>query len=63
LRILGQLESDVGGTHEQKEANTRRRPKKKAAVSLVRSAAAEYRTYVVASGQGGVEAGYADKNV
>jgi hypothetical protein len=39
------------------------RPKKKAEVSLVRSSAAEYLTFVAASGQGGVEAVYADENV
>lgn len=39
------------------------RAKKKAAVSLVRSSAAEYLTFVAASGQGGVEAVYADENV
>ncbi len=39
------------------------RPKKKVEVSLVRSAAAEYLTFVAASGQGGVEAVYADENV
>jgi hypothetical protein len=33
------------------------------AVSLVRSSAAEYLTFVAASGQGGVEAVYADENV
>ena len=32
-------------------------------VSLVRSSAAEYLTFVAASGQGGVEAVYADENV
>ena len=37
--------------------------KKKAEVSLVRSSAAEYLTFVAASGQGGVEAVYADENV
>ncbi len=37
--------------------------KKKTAVSLVRSSAAEYLTFVAASGQGGVEALYADENV
>ena len=37
--------------------------KKKAGVSLVRSSAAEYLTFVAASGQGGVEAVYADENV
>jgi hypothetical protein len=37
--------------------------KKKALVSLVRSSAAEYLTFVAASGQGGVEAVYADENV
>jgi len=39
------------------------RPKKKTEVSLVRSSAAEYLTFVAASGQGGVEAVYADENV
>jgi hypothetical protein len=37
--------------------------KKKTAVSLVRSSAAEYLTFVAASGQTGVEAVYADENV
>ncbi|MEQ1593342.1 MAG: virulence RhuM family protein [Thiobacillaceae bacterium] len=37
--------------------------KKNTAVSLVRSSAAEYLTFVAASGQGGVEAVYADENV
>jgi hypothetical protein len=39
------------------------RPKKNTDVSLVRSSAAEYLTFVAASGQGGVEAVYADENV
>jgi len=39
------------------------RSKRKADVSLVRSSAAEYLTFVAASGQGGVEAFYADENV
>jgi hypothetical protein len=39
------------------------RAKKKAEVSLVRSSAAEYLTFVAASGQGGVEAVYADENI
>ena len=39
------------------------RSKKKAAISLVRSSAAEYLTFVAASGTGGVEAVYADENV
>ncbi len=39
------------------------RAKKKTAVSLVRSSAAEYLTFVAASGEGGVEALYADENV
>ena len=37
--------------------------KKKPAASLVRSSAAEYLTFVAASGEGGVEAVYADENV
>ena len=37
--------------------------KQKAEISLVRSSAAEYLTFVAASGQGGVEAVYADENV
>jgi len=36
---------------------------KKPEVSLVRSSAAEYLTFVAAGGQGGVEAVYADENV
>ena len=36
---------------------------KKPNISLVRSSAAEYLTFVAASGQGGVEAVYADENV
>ena len=39
------------------------RGKKKNEVSLVRSSAAEYLTFVAASGSGGVEAVYADENV
>jgi hypothetical protein len=39
------------------------RSKKKTAISLVRSSAAEYLTFVAASGQSGVEAIYADENV
>jgi len=39
------------------------RAKKNTAVSLVRSSAAEYLTFVAASGQGGVEVVYADENV
>ena len=36
---------------------------KKNEVSIVRSSAAEYLTFIAASGQGGVEAVYADENV
>jgi hypothetical protein len=39
------------------------RAKKNSAVSLLRSSAAEYLTFVAASGQSGVEAVYADENV
>jgi len=38
------------------------RQKKNTDVSLVRSSAAEYLTFVAASGAGGVEAVYADEN-
>lgn len=38
------------------------RPRRKAEVSLVRSSAAEYLTFVAASGQGRVEAVFADEN-
>ena len=38
-------------------------PSKKAGVSLVRSSAAEYLTFVASSGQGGVEAVYADESI
>lgn len=37
--------------------------KKKREVSIIRSSAAEYLTFIAASGQGGVEAVYADENV
>jgi len=37
--------------------------KQKPPASLVRSSAAEYLTFVAASGEGGVEAVYADENV
>lgn len=40
-----------------------KRGKKKTEVTLIRSSAAEYLTFVAASGQGGVEAVYADENV
>jgi hypothetical protein len=39
------------------------RKKKSPSVALVRSSAAEYLTFVAASGEGGVEAVYADENV
>ena len=39
------------------------RKKKSPSASLVRSSAAEYLTFVAASGGGGVEAVYADENV
>ena len=39
------------------------RTNKNATVTLIRSSAAEYLTFVAASGQGGVEAVYADENV
>jgi hypothetical protein len=39
------------------------RAKKDTAVTLIRSSAAEYLSFVAASGQGGVEAVYADENV
>jgi len=47
----------------QKKPTFGGRSKKKAEISLVRSSAAEYLTFVAASGQGGVEAVYADENV
>jgi len=47
----------------KKKSTASGRAKKKAEVSLVRSSAAEYLTFVAASGQGGVEAVYADENV
>jgi hypothetical protein len=47
----------------KKKPTPRSRAKKKAEASLVRSSAAEYLTFVAASGQGGVEAVYADENV
>ena len=47
----------------KKEPTPGGRAKKKSSVSLVRSSAAEYLTFVAASGHGGVEAVYADENV
>ena len=47
----------------KKKTTPNGRDKKKPAVSLVRSSAAEYLTFVAASGQGGVEAVYANENV
>ena len=47
----------------KKNSTSGGRAKKKAEISLVRSSAAEYLTFVAASGQGGVEAIYADENV
>ena len=47
----------------QDHPKPRRRPKTKPEVSLTRSSAAEYLTFVAASGEGGVEAVYADENV
>lgn len=38
-------------------------PPKKNAASIVRSSAAEYMTFVAASGQGGVEAVYSDESI
>ncbi len=47
----------------KKKATPGSRGKKKTEVSLVRSSAAEYLSFVAASGSGGVEAVYADENV
>lgn len=47
----------------KKKPTSGRRAPKKAEASVVRSSAAEYLTFVAASGQGGVEAVYADENV
>lgn len=41
----------------------KRRGSSKKEVSLVRSSAAEYLTFVAATGKGGVEAAYADENI
>ncbi len=45
------------------ESGKPRQSVKKSEVSLVRSLAAEYLTFVAASSQGGVEAVYADESV
>jgi hypothetical protein len=51
-------------THPMKPKRTPSKAKpKKAEASLLRSSAAEYLTFVAASGKGGVEAVYADENV
>lgn len=47
----------------KKKPTSGTRGKKKAEASLVRSSAAEYLTFVATSGQGGVEAVYAEENV
>ena len=47
----------------KKKPTTSSPAKTKAEVSLVRSSAAEYLTFVAGSGHGGVEAVYADENV
>ncbi len=47
----------------KKKPTPGKRAKKNTEVSLVRSSAADYLTVVAASGQGGVEAVYADENV
>ena len=52
-----------GKPMSQKKPIPGSRLKKESQVSLVRSSAAEYLTFVAASGQGGVEAFYADENV
>ncbi len=44
-------------------SNKKKKPKGAPEASLIRSSAAEYLTFVAASGQGGVEAVYADENV
>jgi hypothetical protein len=41
----------------------KRRGKEKKEVSLIRSSAAEYLSFIAASGQGGVQALYADEKV
>ena len=48
---------------KQEKKSPTSKHEKKTAVSLVRSSAAEYLTFVAASGQTGVEAVYADENV
>jgi len=50
---------------QEKDGSLNKKPKipRKNEVSLVRSSAAEYLTFVAASGYGGVEAVYADENV
>jgi hypothetical protein len=47
----------------KKKSATGGRPKKKTEVSLVSSSTAEYLTFVAATGQGGVKAGYGEENV
>ena len=45
--------------HKNKEIQTSRKNE----VSIIRSSAAEYLTFVAASGEGGIEAVYADENI
>ena len=47
----------------QKDKDKRIQKPGKKATSIVRSSAAEYLTFVAASGKGGIEAVYADENI
>ncbi len=47
----------------KKDKNKQLQKAEKKETSIVRSSAAEYLTFVAASGQGGVEAVYADENI
>ncbi len=63
LSIADELPSISSRIMSQNKPIPGGRSKKNAEVSLVRSSAAEYLSFVAASGQSGVEAVYADENV
>lgn len=58
----GRKEAGQAATEERGAMRGRKRPSRKA-VSITRSSAAEYLTFVAASGEGGVDTVYADENV
>ena len=60
--VSGQI-SKLGRDRMKKDKDKRIQKPGKKETSIVRSSAAEYLTFVAASGKGGVEAVYADENI